>query len=302
MADVYASNWSETDASNNSASPDGMPEGMAPSGVNDWGRAAAGAIKRYVNQQIPKTTGGTSTAYTLSYSVAPGALVDGMTHLVQFNAANGAAATLNVNSLGAQPLRLFGGALLPGCLVADQIVQVRYNSSAGVYEIIPQDGGWVRLGMVDASAASTVDFTGIPAGVNNLMLLGEATVGTNASSIGMQTYGTDAGIDTGGSDYSTVRTISFSATTSTSTATGASIGLSGSIDSGTTGWSLMATLVNIQASTYTKVNYQSQYTGGAVYAAVTGSGSRNEADRITGIRLLPSAGNFTGKFTLLASK
>jgi len=38
--------WSPTDASNNSAPPNGWPEGMMPSGVNDVGRMMMGAIKR----------------------------------------------------------------------------------------------------------------------------------------------------------------------------------------------------------------------------------------------------------------
>ena len=48
-------------------------EGMAPSGLNDVLRAHQGAIKRWYDWTVPKLTGGTSTAYTLSYSVAPGA-------------------------------------------------------------------------------------------------------------------------------------------------------------------------------------------------------------------------------------
>jgi hypothetical protein len=138
--DIYASNWDETDANNTTASPDGMPEGMAPSGVNNWGRAVAGAIKRFLNQQIPKVTAGTTTAYTLTYSVAPGALVDGMTHRVQFNATCGASPTLNVNSLGALPLHYLKNGtwvVVPsGAILANTVVKVAYNSSAGTYRIV----------------------------------------------------------------------------------------------------------------------------------------------------------------------
>lgn len=42
--DLYK--WSATAASNNSASPDGLPEGMAPAGVNDSMREIMAAIKR----------------------------------------------------------------------------------------------------------------------------------------------------------------------------------------------------------------------------------------------------------------
>ena len=102
--DISAANWSEDDNANTAAAPDGAPEGMAPSGVNNVLRAHQGALKRFYNWTNPKITGGSGTAFTLSYAVAPGALVDGMTHLVQFHAINGNGATLNVNNLGATPL------------------------------------------------------------------------------------------------------------------------------------------------------------------------------------------------------
>ena len=105
--DIGASNWNEDDNANTTAAPDGAPEGMAPSGVNNVLRAHQGALKRFYSWTIPKITGGSGTAYTLSYAVAPGSLVDGMTHLVQFHAVNGASATLNVNTLGATPLHYY---------------------------------------------------------------------------------------------------------------------------------------------------------------------------------------------------
>jgi hypothetical protein len=140
MADVSASNWNSTDNSNTDAAPDGAPEGMAPSGVNNGLRAHQGAIKRWYKWSTPATTAGTSTAYTLTYDVAPGALVDGMTHLVQFNATNGAAATLNINSLGAKPLYTYqaaGWAAAPaGVLTANMVSRVAYDSASGTYRVL----------------------------------------------------------------------------------------------------------------------------------------------------------------------
>ena len=69
--DVYSANWNEADANNSTPAPDSAPEGMFPSGVNDTMRAMMGAVKRFVDQQIPLVTGGTSTAYTLAYAVTP---------------------------------------------------------------------------------------------------------------------------------------------------------------------------------------------------------------------------------------
>jgi hypothetical protein len=146
--DVTNSVWNEDDNSNTTAAPDGAPEGMAPSGVNNVLRAHQGALKRWYNWTVPKATGGTSTAYTLSYTVAPAALVDGMTHLVQFHAANGASATLNVNSLGATPLYTYQNgawaAAPTGILTADTLAHVSYHSSSGAYRVhkIQSSGTW----------------------------------------------------------------------------------------------------------------------------------------------------------------
>src|ERR1044072_8890736 len=108
---------------------------MAPSGINNVLGAHQGAVKRYVNQNIPKTTGGSSTGFTLSYSTARGAVVDGMTHLVQCNAANGLAPTLNVNSLGGTPLHYYSAgawrAIPTGLIDANETWRVGYNSSVG---------------------------------------------------------------------------------------------------------------------------------------------------------------------------
>lgn len=156
MADVYDSAWSETDSSNTSSAPDGAPEGMAPSGVNDVLRAHQGAIKRYVDQNIPKTSGGSTSAYTLTYDVAPGALVNGMTHMVQFHAANSSGATLNVNSLGAKPIQYYAAgawrAVPPSLWGPDWIAPVTYNSSAGAYRLIGFDN---RTGTIEAWSGTT---------------------------------------------------------------------------------------------------------------------------------------------------
>lgn len=138
--DLYAANWNESDNDNTTAAPDGAPEGMAPSGLNNVLRAHQGAIKRFVNQQVPKRTAGSSTAYTLAYDVSPAALVDGMTHLVEFDETNGAGATLNVNGLGAIPLYILKpagwGAIPASTVINGMVCRVAYHSGSGAYRII----------------------------------------------------------------------------------------------------------------------------------------------------------------------
>jgi len=61
MSDV--STWSITAASNNSAPPDGAPEGMAPSSLNDTMREFMAAIARYYREGINQNS--QSSNYTL---------------------------------------------------------------------------------------------------------------------------------------------------------------------------------------------------------------------------------------------
>lgn len=134
MADISQSNWSPTDASNTSAAPDGAPEGMAPSGVNDVLRAHQGALKRFhdlVNGTL--TTGGTTTAYTLTPTVAPAAYFTGMLVSFKVNATNTGASTLNISTLGAKDIykQTTAGpaAIAAGDLVINQIAQVIYDGT-----------------------------------------------------------------------------------------------------------------------------------------------------------------------------
>ena len=166
--DIAAANWNEDDNANTTSAPDGAPEGMAPSGVNNVLRAHQGALKRFYNWTIPKITAGSGTAYTLSYAVAPGSLVDGMKHLVQFHAINGASPTLNVNNLGATPLHYHvAGAWRvapPGLIDSDEVCGVAYHSSSGAYRLI---GRRNRTGEV-------VPFAGSAAPAGTLLCYGQA--------------------------------------------------------------------------------------------------------------------------------
>jgi microcystin-dependent protein len=165
--DISAANWNEDDNANTTAAPDGAPEGMAPSGVNNVLRAHQGALKRFYNWTNPKITGGSGMAYTLSYAVAPGALVDGMTHLVQFHAVNGTAATLNVNSLGATPLHYHAAGAWriapPGLVDVNEVCRVAYHGSSGAYRLIDRRN---RTGEV-------VPFAGTTAPAGSLLCYGQ---------------------------------------------------------------------------------------------------------------------------------
>jgi hypothetical protein len=279
---------------------------MAPSGVNHVLRAHQGAEKRFWNKiNAVKTTGGTAAAYTLSFDVAPGAYYDGEIISFVVHATNAAAATLNVNVLGAIPLRLFGGNLLAGALLTDQIAQARYNDSAGAFDLIPQNG-WVRIGEQDPSGASTVDFTSIPAGVKHLQCVMDVVPSTDGVTILLRTYGADGVLDTGASDYGFTGTqLDPSGSAPYGDGTDSIIRLSNdsNVSDDNVGFSCEFTAANIQAATYTKFLIRSAYftASSGINVLVAGMGLRNEADRITGLRILPSGGTVTGKITLFAS-
>lgn len=138
--DIGAGSWTEDDNANITAAPDGAPEGMAPSGVNNVLRAHQGAIKRWYGWSVPRPTGGSGAAYTLAYAVTPSSLADGMTHLVQFHASNAAGATLAVHALGALPLHYHAAGqwrpVPPLLWNADEIFRVAYHAASGAYRLL----------------------------------------------------------------------------------------------------------------------------------------------------------------------
>jgi hypothetical protein len=131
--------WSQTASSDATAdSTINWAEGQAPSSVNDSARAMMAATAKYRDDIAGAiVTSGTSTAYGVSsYEV-----FDTLAHLggqmVAFtpHITNGAAVTLNVDSLGAKPLRSAPGAeLQAGTIVqGTPYVAVYNNSDAAFY-------------------------------------------------------------------------------------------------------------------------------------------------------------------------
>jgi len=131
--------WSQTASADATAdSTINWAEGQAPSSVNDSARAMMAATAKYRDDIAGAiVTGGSSTAYTVaSYEV-----FDTLSHLngqvIAFtpHVTNGATVTLNVDSLGARPLRsapgveLLGGTIIQGT----PYVAVYNNADAAFY-------------------------------------------------------------------------------------------------------------------------------------------------------------------------
>ena len=161
MADV--SQWSTTAASNNSPSPNGAPEGMAPSGVNNVIRENMAAIaKWYSDSDGTLQSTGSSSAYVLTTNSTHAALADQPLMIFRANHASTGASTLNVDSLGAKSIKKYNDInLSAGDIESGQIVVVVYNATGDKYELIsaPQSSEYFK-GTDMASASPTVPTDG----------------------------------------------------------------------------------------------------------------------------------------------
>jgi hypothetical protein len=134
MSNVSA--WSTTASSNNAAAPNGAPEGMAPSGVNDVIRENMAANARWyscLDASLAST--GSSNAYVITTGSSHAALGDIGLLVFRANHTNTTAATLAVDGLAAKALNFNGAALIAGQITSGQVYVVAYNSTGDVYNL-----------------------------------------------------------------------------------------------------------------------------------------------------------------------
>lgn len=139
-------NWSRTASSNATAdSTVNWQEGQAPSSVNDSARAmmaSTAAFRDDISGAI--ATGGSSTAYTVTTYQVFDTLAHLANQIVAFtpHTTNGATVTLNVDGLGAKPLRSAPSIELPaGVLVQGTPYVALYNNSDAAFYLV---GGYVN--------------------------------------------------------------------------------------------------------------------------------------------------------------
>jgi len=142
--------WSLTAGSNgNIDSAVNFAEGQAPSSVNDAARALMAKIAEWRNDTngLLSAAGG-PTAYTLTANQAFDSLANMNGARIAFTpaVANGASATLNVNGLGAKPLRLSNGVSVPA----------GYLTGGVPYTAVYDNGGgqWILFGAPPSEFAS----------------------------------------------------------------------------------------------------------------------------------------------------
>lgn len=130
--------WDVAAANNNSAAPNGWPENMPYSDVNNSAREnMAAAARLYADVNGTLTSGGSANAYTLTPNRTISAYASGLTFKFKANHSSTGAATINVSALGAKGLKTpDGGALPAGYIKQDQYYQVFYQ---GTYFIVQSD-------------------------------------------------------------------------------------------------------------------------------------------------------------------
>lgn len=152
--------WSTTAGSNASADPSiNWAEGMAPSAVNDSARAMMAALASWRNDiSATNTTGGSSTAYTLTTSEGVNTTpANGQMLAAIFHATNGAAPTLTVDGGTTYPIWLNGAAVSAATLVAGSPYRFAFNSANSAWYL---EGGFASpfstaLGGIMWSTSST---------------------------------------------------------------------------------------------------------------------------------------------------
>jgi microcystin-dependent protein len=150
--------WSTTASDNATAdSAINWAENQLPGTVNGSARAMMAAHARWRDDNSGLVnTGGSSNAYTLTTITGHTALATGLTVAFKANHGNNAAATLNVNGLGAKDIKFFDNwfgesDLLPGHIQASGYYRAVYDSA-----LDGSNGAWVLLNPAPTEIAGEI--------------------------------------------------------------------------------------------------------------------------------------------------
>jgi microcystin-dependent protein len=188
--------WSTTAATNATADADvNWAEGMAPSAVNNSARAMMASVAKFRDDiSATAATTGSANAYVFTTSQTFASLQNGLRFAFIANHTNTGTATINVDGLGAKPLRLAGSIeLAAGSVIANAVYEAIYNTGVGEWVIIqspsaipagvvvPYGGssapsGWL---LCDGSAVSRTTYAALFAVVSTTYGVGNGTTTFN---------------------------------------------------------------------------------------------------------------------------
>lgn len=177
MVDIIDPKWSELDASNNGAAPDGVQGNYAPNTIAPILRGTRGALKRfYVQNNAGYTSTGTASNYVLTYAGAPTAYSKGVFYSFWPNHTNTGAATLNINALGAKPIvRNDGAPLTASQITSGNVATVVYDGTN--FRLQSPTTNPTFTGQVDVgSLVSAGSITGTAGNLSSLGVTGDITL------------------------------------------------------------------------------------------------------------------------------
>lgn len=193
--------WSRTAASNATADAQiNWAEGQAPSSVNDSARSMMASLAGYRDDIAGAiVTGGTSTAYTVTSYQIFNSLANMSGQVIAFtpHATNGATVTLNVDGLGAKPLRSAPSVeLLAGTLIQGTPYTALYNNSDAVWYLSNFHGNPYNIPL-----AGGIDYWGATAPNSSFVFpIGQAISRTTYSAL-FAIMGTAHGVGDGSTTF-----------------------------------------------------------------------------------------------------
>jgi microcystin-dependent protein len=193
--------WSQTASADATADPTiNWTEGQSPSSVNDSARAMMAAIAKYRDDVAGAiVTSGTSTAYTVNTYQVFQALSQLNGQVIAFtpHATNGATVTINVDGLGARPLRSAPSAELPaGTVVQGTPYAALYNSSDSAFYLV----GFFN-NPYNVPIGSCIDFFGATAPNSSFVLGYGQAISRTAYSTLFSLFGTTYGAGDGSTTF-----------------------------------------------------------------------------------------------------
>jgi hypothetical protein len=152
MAEISA--WDVSAAGNGFTVPDGFPEGMQYSEVNNAAREIMAVLAReYKDRNGSIVSTGSANTYSITSNRTLGAYAAGQRFTFRANFASTGAATLNVDSLGAKAIaRADGSAIISGSIQIGAIYDVIYSITLDKF--ILSNGFGVDINQVAAATTA----------------------------------------------------------------------------------------------------------------------------------------------------